>query len=848
MGADIPDRGPVVRVVAEVVTALSTVAVILRIIARGFILRRLGGDDYCLIMSWLIAIGLSVSVIAATTKGLGRFDSNISSDWVYWLSRCTYIFTVLYNPALMATKTAILLLYRRLTKTTTFFHTATTACLVLVNLAGLVFTLLSIFQCRPISETFNINSDNKKCIDIVTLYLVSAPVNILTDLVILFLPMPLLTGVTLPPKQKMMLIATFALGGFVAVVGVMRIAYLQEAATTRLEALNSGRYSTQANLSWYTAPPCMWSIVEVNVGIICACIPVLKPLFVRIAPRLFGSLGATATDKTPYGRGTTYSKGNSAARLSKPHVRPRSNSFRPLTSESSIAGQGEVHNIELQEIDCPDSKLVPGFFLPTSEVKISSQLPTQAAIPYIGPTKHLKSVVVLTDRETFLPLLTVTILFFLWGFAYGLLGTLNTKFQALVKLNSGQAVALHCVYFAAYFTGPPAFSYYVLTRFGFKITIITGLCIFAVGCLVFWPSAILGSFWGFIVSNYIVGLGLSALEISANPFVIICGPSQRAEGRLNLAQAVRGVGSVTAILLANLTLFQTTSISGLVDAQWTYLAIAIFSIVLAGLFYYYPLPEATMDELEKSWGLAAPLPRMKWLGLPVRAPTLLSIVAAIAQCVSLGAQETVSAATFPLISQWLEDASSNQVSLLVAAADGLVILGRVIAGVIFLITPVKPEQLLSVCIIGASATCILSIVLETKSALGPFFLNYFFQAAMFPTIFVMALRGQGSRVHLASALQISSMVGGAIFPAVQYGIVKDTSLQKSLGLSAVLWCFALILPFHTFWDPVRSVVRSRHSPELSRLESTPVENGDHKATRYPEIVVEHAVIIENRPA
>lgn len=53
MAAVIPDRGPVVRVVVGVVTSLSTVAVILRVITRGFILRRLGSDDYCLILGWV---------------------------------------------------------------------------------------------------------------------------------------------------------------------------------------------------------------------------------------------------------------------------------------------------------------------------------------------------------------------------------------------------------------------------------------------------------------------------------------------------------------------------------------------------------------------------------------------------------------------------------------------------------------------------------------------------------------------------------------------------------------------------------------------------------------------------
>lgn len=748
----------------------------------------------------------------------------------------------------MATKTSILMLYRRLTQTLAFFRIATMACLVLVNLAGLVFTLMSIFRCRPITESFDFASSSEKCIDIVTLYLVAAPVNILTDLVILILPMPLLTGLVLPSKQKMILVATFALGGFVTIIDVVRIAYLQQSSTARLEALkNKEQYSALADLFWYTAPTLMWSTVEVNVGIICASIPVLKPLFVRIAPKFFSSVGSRATGNTPSTQDMAYSKGNATVQRSNRVPRYRSNSLRTLMSQNSSLGQGDVHNIELQQMNLSASQSAHGLYLPTSEVRVRSRIPEQAPTPHIGFTRHPKSLVDLTDRESFTPLLIVTVLFFLWGFAYGLLGALNTKFQGLVNFTEGQTVAIHCVYFAAYFTGPPAFSYSVLTRFGFKITIIIGLCIFAVGSLVFWPSAILGSFAGFVISNYIAALGLSTLEISANPFIALCGPPQRAEGRVNFAQAVRGVGSVAALLLANLALFQQTSISSLVDAQWTYLAIAMFSIALACFFYYYPLPEATMNELDKSWGLMEPLPRIRCWGLSMSVPTSIMAVAAISQCLSLGAQETVSPVTYTLMTHWLEHASSNQVSLLLAALDGVVVLGRVMAGVIFFITPVRPEQLLCVSTIGASVTCILSIFLNTKSVLGPFFLNYFFQSAIFPTIFVMALRGQGHRSRLSAAFQISSMVGGAIFPAVQYGVEKITSVQHSLGVPAALFCLTLILPLYTFWDPVRTVIVSGPRTEAQRTENIQVEYNDQKTTGYREILVERTIVIENRP-
>jgi hypothetical protein len=132
------------------------------------------------------------------------------------------------NPALMATKTSILLFYLTLSKTQKIFRWATIVTLVVVNVGGLALTILNILQCRPIGAAWSSPVPNTAhCTNIVTIYLSSAPLNIITDTAILFLPMPILTSMRLPKKQKIILVVTFGFGIFVAVVDVIRIAYLQ---------------------------------------------------------------------------------------------------------------------------------------------------------------------------------------------------------------------------------------------------------------------------------------------------------------------------------------------------------------------------------------------------------------------------------------------------------------------------------------------------------------------------------------------------------------------------------------------------------------------------------------------
>lgn len=81
----------------------------------------------------------------------------------------------------------------------------------------------------------------------------------------------------------------------------------------------------------------------------------------------------------------------------------------------------------------------------------------------------------LTLRQSLLPCALVTILFFLWGFAYGLLDVLNSHFQADLNITASKASGLSAAYFGAYFICPLTISGWVLRRYGFRVTFMMGM-------------------------------------------------------------------------------------------------------------------------------------------------------------------------------------------------------------------------------------------------------------------------------------------------------------------------------------------------------------------------------------
>ena len=134
------------------------------------------------------------------------------------------------NPALMATKTSLLILYSEyIQESREILYYASWFVLVIVNLAGVILTLINIFQCRPIAASFNNIAGQAKCIGLLTQFICSAPVNIITNLAILASTYPSPHRLKIATREKFILVFIFGLGVFVTVIDVLRIYYLQQA-------------------------------------------------------------------------------------------------------------------------------------------------------------------------------------------------------------------------------------------------------------------------------------------------------------------------------------------------------------------------------------------------------------------------------------------------------------------------------------------------------------------------------------------------------------------------------------------------------------------------------------------
>lgn len=335
---DVGDRSPAVFVVTLILGILATVFVALRVISKLWVVKRFTSDDILAVVAWVFATGVSAVICAGAREGLGRTDEGISADDRASIKRGIYAFTVLYNPALMATKTSILILYIRMAAAHPFLRYASIATAVIVNIAGIVLTFIGIFQCSPVSAGF-LPSVNGTCVDVVAMYLASAPINILTDLAILCLPLPILTKLRMPFKQKVALVCTFIVGGFVAIVDVVRILYLQNALKATRDAAEVG--GRAVNFYYHASFSLMWSAVEVSVGLMCCCVLVLKPLAMRVIP---GLLDRARRSTFRHGGGDTMVESKDAPLQAQVSDRP----------SSSIEAEGEDDGMDFFQMLAAD--------------------------------------------------------------------------------------------------------------------------------------------------------------------------------------------------------------------------------------------------------------------------------------------------------------------------------------------------------------------------------------------------------------------------------------------------------------------------------------------------------------
>ena len=158
------------------------------------------------------------------------------------------------------------------------------------------------------------------------------------------------------------------------------------------------------------------------------------------------------------------------------------------------------------------------------------------------------------------PFLIISSLFFMWGFAHGILEVLNPHFQESFHICKAMSALTQAAVYGAYFLmALPAG--WIIRKWGYRRGVITGLVLFGIGVLMLIPGSRINSFYFFVLSLFVIGCGLTCLETSANPYTTVLGHPDKAESRINLSQSLNGIGWIVGPLVGGQLLFSGVNIA-----------------------------------------------------------------------------------------------------------------------------------------------------------------------------------------------------------------------------------------------------------------------------------------------
>ncbi|KAM7206101.1 hypothetical protein V8F20_002883 [Naviculisporaceae sp. PSN 640] len=306
------EAGARVFACAAVLSFIASIAVLLRFIVRGHILRVLGPTDWFLLLNLVFSYANTATVGFHVSRGLGRPSKTFTLEEKISYLQVTWVAIIIGNLSVILTKISILLLLLNIFAATAgTIWKITRGVLVVVVAYGIALTLTNIFNCSPVGSMgdYVTGSPKSKCVNLKAKWYADAGLNIVMDFVIFSLPIPVLRSMTLKWRQKIWLYGVFMLGFFVCVVSVIRLYYLWYAGVSK-DPTTTGIFVTY------------WSTIELNVALVIACIPTLKPLVTKWCPVNLDSLGSNGR-KRDGANSFDMEPGRHPPTISSPRVIPR---------------------------------------------------------------------------------------------------------------------------------------------------------------------------------------------------------------------------------------------------------------------------------------------------------------------------------------------------------------------------------------------------------------------------------------------------------------------------------------------------------------------------------------------
>lgn len=397
------------------------------------------------------------------------------------------------------------------------------------------------------------------------------------------------------------------------------------------------------------------------------------------------------------------------------------------------------------------------------------------------------------------PLSLLTSLFLIWGMGNSLNDFLTPQFTRAFTLQDWQGALVQFSGALGYFLGAlPAAK--LARTFGYKATVITGLCIYAAGAFLFFPVTFIpgGSYWCFLICTYLIGFGNTFLETSANPWVLALGEKMRpgfGVQALNMAQIFNPLGSILAGVIGKYALY-TEDGAGVDVVRVPFLVITAVLAAVTMLFCLTKFPSADSSDEKTSaqQAMQKELPRSGFFETAARLLTnWVFMLAMAAQFFELCAQTGIWGFTIRYVQANIPGLSDASAGNFVLATHSLFLVGRFFAA--GLLSYISEAHLLGAYALLASLCSFCAAVLDGKVAAVCLVATTFFMSTMYATIFGTALTMlEPEDKEVGAGLMVMTILGIGIGPVIM-GAVSTASSSINMSCFVPSVCYIVVASY-----------------------------------------------------
>lgn len=389
----------------------------------------------------------------------------------------------------------------------------------------------------------------------------------------------------------------------------------------------------------------------------------------------------------------------------------------------------------------------------------------------------------MSDRRTgnAIPLAIIGMMFFTVGFALGVNSYIVPLLENALDVSSGQSYMILAATFAAFLIfSYPATS--VIFRIGYRRTIVLSFAIFAVGFLLFVPSAKLQSLPLFLVASFVCGTANTVLQAAINPYATYLGPIDTAARRISIMGICNIIAWPVSPLFLSWLVGKSLDSMVLADIIFPFYVLTGIFVILGLLVWLSPLKEIPFGEQEGDEEASDSADEGKtsiW-----QFPHL--ILGSIALFMYVGI-ETIAMASSVDYAVSLALPNPEQYALI--PSIGMV--AGYVFGIVMIPKYLSQSGALRLHSWIAVAGTLGVVLLPPRLSVYAVMIVTFGCSVMYPAIFPLALKGLGRFAKTGSSILVACIAGGSVIPLL-YGFLKDW-----VGSQAAYWigipCFLFIM-------------------------------------------------------